>query len=75
MYTPEGKSKVYLLIVFIVASLIGWGIFNFYRPIIIEASCSEISANIFSSISRYSIGEENSYETIKQKCVRNSIGN
>lgn len=73
MYEPEHKSKLYLLIVAIVAILIGWVFFARYRPMLIEASCNEAAAK--SSGLFYTKGQEFfdssfTYENLKERCVQ-----
>jgi len=71
MYTPEHKSKLYLLLVLAVASLIGWAVFVRYRPMLVETSCSEVAANSSDILGkRYSINNNDfSYETVKRECL------
>jgi len=71
MYTPEHKSKIYLLVIAGVASLIGWAILTQYRPMLIETSCSEVAANSSNVLSkRYTIEDDDfSYETVKKECL------
>jgi hypothetical protein len=70
MYEPEKRSKMYLVIVAACASLIGWAFFTYYRPLLIDASCSEVAVQA-SSISlkkRYEIDPFYNYDNVKARC-------
>ena len=70
MYKPDKKSRVYLYIIFIVASLIGWVFFLYSRPLITETACSEMASKVsaFSS-KRYDIDPESNFDSVKAKCI------
>jgi len=74
MFEPEHKSKWFLLLVFGVAMLVGWSVYNQYKPYLIQASCSEIAATSSNLIyKRNDILESNhSYEYVKSKCIQDS---
>jgi hypothetical protein len=74
MYEPERGSKLYILLIAAVASLLGWSFFVFYKPMIIEASCSEIAATssnlLFKNREKYT--GEFSFYNVKSDCVLQS---
>ena len=74
MFQPEHKSKFYLFFVLIIAVVIGWSIFTHYKPLIINASCSEIAANSSGFIyeERELYDPTYSYENIRTKCIQDS---
>ncbi|KKQ35762.1 MAG: hypothetical protein US53_C0071G0004 [Candidatus Woesebacteria bacterium GW2011_GWA1_37_7] len=75
IYETPKKSKVYLFAVAAFASLIGWAYMNFYKPQVIEASCSEIavkSSNLFRSNNNL-LEPSYTYEYLKAKCMDDSF--
>lgn len=76
MYEPERKDKLYFLVVAAFASIIAWGFFTLYRPIIIEASCSEIAVSVMTIKVKDNdvLGITTPYDIIKDKCIRNAQG-
>lgn len=70
MYRPEGRSKAYILVVLVFASLIAWAFFRYYRPVLIEESCTEVAQNS-SELYRDKQGYDTNYTfaTLKSKCV------
>jgi hypothetical protein len=70
MYRPEGKSKAYLLVVLGVASIIAWAFFKFYRPVLLDESCSEValnSSNLYAS--KKDFDPAYSYDNLKERCL------
>lgn len=74
MYKPDRKSRIYLYVIFIVASLVGWFFFIYSKPLITETACSEIASKSTYFVSkRYQLDPENSYENIKSRCLEESL--
>ena len=71
MYEPARRSKLYLLIIAAMASLIGWAFFTFYRPLVIEAGCSEIAANTSTVLGKRNseVDAFFSYDNTKHRCL------
>jgi len=71
VYEPDHTSKFYLFLIAAFASLIGWAFFTFYRPVIIEAGCSDIAANSanYFSKNKKDIDAQYEYENIKARCL------
>ncbi len=71
MYKPENNNTHYFLIVIATASLIAWAFFTYYKPIIIEASCSDIaegSSGLYAK--RKEIYDPRfTYENLKVRCI------
>ena len=74
MYEPENRSSFYLFIFISLASLLGFSFFVFYKPMIIDTSCSEIASVtsnlLFKEQTQY--GEEFSFYNVKTDCVLKS---
>ena len=70
MYEPEHKSKFYLIIFAAFATIVAWVIINYYKPVVIEAGCSEMASGSSSILGRNldSLNVYN-YDNIKEQCL------
>ena len=70
MYKPDGKSKAYLLVILGFASIIAWAFFKYYRPLILEESCSEVALNS-SNLYQDKKGYDSNYtfDNLKSRCI------
>ncbi len=71
MYKPEKENKHYFLVICAVASLVGWAFFTYYRPIVVESSCSDIAAtssNLYLR-KRDKLDPYFTYENVKARCL------
>ena len=74
-YENQGKGKIYFLVLFLVASLIGWFFIIYYKPILIETGCSNIaekSSNILSPKNNVIYSNDYSFDELKSSCIRES---
>ncbi len=72
IYKPQHRSKAYLFIIAGIASLFGWALLKFYRPIVIEASCNEIAASSGSLYKNHPTDIDAVYFTpdnVKARCI------
>ena len=70
MKMPQ-KSKIYLLIIGALASLIGWGFYTYLRPQIIEAGCADIaekSSGIYYK-NRILMDPSYNFDNLKARCL------
>lgn len=74
MYRPESKKGLYIVFILAIASIIGWAFLYFYRPVIIEASCSDIASNTSGVLSKrqYELDPNYSYDYLKTRCLEDA---
>ena len=72
--STKHKSKFYLLIFVLTAIVLGWGVWNNYRPRIILASCYDIADRSLNLQKRSSLFEETelTYQETLQGCLRDA---
>ena len=68
----QGNSTLYLFILGLVAALIGWAFLAYFRPILIEAGCSDIASKSsgFYNKDLKSLDDYYSYDNLKAKCLQ-----
>ncbi len=71
IYKPEGggSGKKFLVIFAALASLIGWAMIKKYRPLVLEAGCSEIAANSSSFTMDSEIDPRVVFNKTKDRCL------
>lgn len=74
MFEPEHKSHFYLILFCVIAIFLGWSIYTQYKPMLIQASCSEIAAGSSGLINNESdlLDPSYSYNNIRSKCLQDS---
>lgn len=75
MYEAENKSNIVYLVIFGAAlSLIIWAIFMRFRPLILEASCSEIASSSSNIVKgAHTLYPDSSFENVKSRCLEDSL--
>ena len=72
MYEPERPNTgMHFFIILGITSIIGWFFFYFYKPTLIEASCSDIAYNSYKLNSRKQtiLNADSNYDTLKARCL------
>ena len=71
IYKPEGggSGKKFLVIFAALASLVGWAMIKKYKPVVLEAGCSEIAANSATLTMDSEIDPGVSYNKTKDRCL------
>ena len=74
MYRPESKKGLYLVIIIAFASIIGWVFLYFYKPALIEASCSDVAAGSSRLFANKKNGLDRNYDYnyIKARCLEDA---
>jgi hypothetical protein len=70
MYQAHHTNFFYLFIVGFVASLIGWAVIAYYKPMIIEASCADIASKSNGLYKKRDVVETAyNFDTVRDQCV------
>jgi hypothetical protein len=71
MYKPKKDSSFYMLVFLAVCSLATWAFLKFYRPVMVEAACSEMALRSSSGGSQLLeiYYPDADYDTLKANCL------
>jgi len=74
MYRPESKNGLYIFLIASLALIIGWIFLYQYRPVLIEANCSDVAAsstNLFGK-NQNILDPNYDYNYLKAKCLEDA---
>ncbi|OGM32987.1 hypothetical protein A3D01_05690 [Candidatus Woesebacteria bacterium RIFCSPHIGHO2_02_FULL_39_13] len=74
MYQTESKKGLYIVLILAVASMVGWVFLFYYRPVLIEASCSDIANNSTNLFNRQQneLDPNYNYDYLKSRCLEDA---
>lgn len=72
--TSDLKSKIFLSVFVISAIVIGWSLWNYIRPQVIQAACQDMAQKSSNIVAKREIEPsiENDYEALFSTCLSDS---
>jgi hypothetical protein len=73
IYKPEKKSKIFFYVFFFATVLLGWGIYIYTRPLVVESACSEVALKTTGLSGSFKYDPLSDYDQTKAKCMQDVL--